>query len=99
MEDLLLQLYVRPGREAALWFEDARTHTRLAVRDTFWRRFIDALRDEGQQELAERLQAALTAVLAARRKQELLLECMRRLYSEEECRRCQLLIQELFGEE
>ncbi len=94
MEELVFRVHVRSGEAAELWLDDARSGKRVTLPDAFWRSLAESLREVGQVELAERLEAALAAVITARLRDEARKRCMERVYSEEECWRCQELIRE-----
>lgn len=97
MEELVLEIHVRGGKEADLWLWDVRAERRLTLSDAFWRYLSESLRERGEATLASQVEAALNRVVAGRRREEAKQRCMDLVYSPEEYRRCQELIREDLG--
>ncbi|HAF71201.1 MAG: hypothetical protein XD60_0626 [Acetothermia bacterium 64_32] len=97
MGELVLEVHVQGGREAGLWLEEVGAKRRISLPDAFWRAFSESLREAGEGALASQVEAALQALVAARRREEARRRCMDLVYSPEEYRRCQELIREELG--
>ncbi|GEM_PF-1517765 len=97
MEELVLEVHVRGGKEASLWLWDVRAERRLTLPDAFWRSLSKSLREKGEATLASQVEAAINRVATSRRREEAKQRCMDLVYSPEEYRRCQELIREDLG--
>ncbi len=91
MAKLSLALRIQADEEG-LWLED--DGRRVPLPDSFWHALVEALRDAGQPELAERLDDAVAQAKANRVRSEAKFRCMEPAYSPEDARRCQELLKE-----